>query len=65
MAAGDELFDGRLGPDAASALIAQTGARVLLSDCLPGRAEIGPLVRPLGFMEQRFGCARRYVRTGG
>ena len=60
----DQLFDGRLGPAAASALIADAGARVLLSDCLPGRAEIEPLVAPLGFVEQRFGCVRRYVRAG-
>jgi hypothetical protein len=59
----DQLFDGHLGPAAARALIARARARVLLSDCVRGRAEIDRLVAPLGFVEQRFGCARRYVRV--
>ncbi len=56
----DRLFDGRLRPDAARALVTRTGAALLISDCAHPR----PLSRALGPMiafTQRFGCARVYL----
>jgi hypothetical protein len=59
-----ELFDGRLGPAAARALVRLTRARFAVSDCRHGAdlsRSLGPLVRSV----RRFGCAEVYELNGG
>jgi hypothetical protein len=33
----------------------------VISDCLPGRADLSRLLRPLGFRTRSYGCARIYA----
>jgi hypothetical protein len=59
----NRLFTGRMRPAAARALVAASGARVLVADC----RHHGNLARPLRSLlatERRFGCARVYVLRG-
>jgi hypothetical protein len=52
----EDLFGGRLDRAAAEALVRESGARFVLSDC-HGRADIGPLIERVTDPPQRFGCA--------
>lgn len=58
----DDLFDGRVSPARVQRQIAVGHIAVVISDCLPGRAELARSLRPLGFQERRYGCARLYRR---
>jgi hypothetical protein len=58
----DALFDGHVGPVAARRVIGAAGIRVVISDCLPGRAGLSRLLVPLGFTSRSYGCARVYRR---
>jgi hypothetical protein len=50
------MFDGKLGPDTVAALLASLKPRVVINDCIPGRARLSLL----GYTETRYGCARLY-----
>jgi len=52
----ENLFDGRLSPAQAQALVQRSGARFLLSDC-HGRADITRTVAGFTDPPQRYGCA--------
>lgn len=60
----DDVFDGRVGRAVIQRVIATRRVSVVISDCLPGRVELAGALRPLGFREQRYGCARMYRRGG-
>lgn len=57
------LFTGELSPPAVRAVIAAAGASTVVSDCLPGRADLTGALAPLGFRPRRDGCERVYVRA--
>jgi len=59
----DALFDGRAAKTQAQALIEQSEITIVISDCLPGRADLTGTLRPLGFQKRRYGCAAVYRRT--
>jgi len=63
-AAGNGFFDGRVSERAVQRLVDDHRVGVVVEDCLPGRAELSETLAPLGFDEQRFGCARLYQRKG-
>jgi hypothetical protein len=54
-----DLFEGRLAPSRARAVVRATRARFLLADCRP-TAELGRMLGPLIRSEHVFGCARVY-----
>ena len=54
--AAELLFDGRLTPARARALVRASRARFLYSDC-HGRANIDRVVAPFTYPPRRFGCA--------
>lgn len=57
--AAEALFAGRMAPERAAALVRDSGARYLLSDC-HGRGDVGPSVAGVARLERRFGCAAVY-----
>ena len=56
----DALFAGT--ESATRAAASARGVRAVVSDCLPGRADLSSVLAPLGFRERRFGCERLYER---
>jgi hypothetical protein len=58
----DLLFDGRLTPAATLRVVRGNGITSVVTDCLPGRADFSRLLAPLGFVTERYGCARVYRR---
>ena len=36
--------------------------RIVISDCLPGRVNLSPVLGPLGFRRRVYGCAQIYQR---
>jgi hypothetical protein len=58
--AAEELFGGELEPAEARALARRSGARFLLSDCKPHRADLRADLAPLLRDVHEFGCARIY-----
>jgi hypothetical protein len=56
----DELLAGELVPAEARALVRRSGARFLLSDCRPHRADLRADLAPLLRDVHEFGCARVY-----
>jgi hypothetical protein len=63
-AGSDQFFGGRETPQAAERLINRGRISLVAVDCLRGRAELSTVLHPLGFTEQRYGCARLYLRGG-
>jgi hypothetical protein len=59
---GNLLFDHRLAPGAARRLVRREGITVIVGDCLRGRPDLSKLLAPLGFVTDRYGCARVYRR---
>ena len=71
VARSEALFTGRLGPAAAAALVRESGAVFLFSDC-QRRADLSAVLAPLLSSTRRFGCATVYevrpaalARSGG
>jgi hypothetical protein len=62
-AGSDDLFDGRVSAADADRLVAARRIGLVISDCLPGRTDLLPALRPLGFSATRYGCATLYRRT--
>jgi hypothetical protein len=61
----DELFDARLAPAAARALVRESGAAFAVSDCRH-HADLRPALAPLTRSVRRFGCAEVIeLRSGG
>jgi hypothetical protein len=60
--ASDFLFDGRITPSATQRVIRRNGITSVVTDCLPGRADLLGVLAPLGFVADRYGCARVYRR---
>ncbi len=58
--AAEELFGGELEPVEARALVRRSGARFLLSDCKPHRADLRADLAPVLRDVREFGCARVY-----
>jgi hypothetical protein len=56
------LFDGGLDPTATRRLLRGSRIASVVTDCLPGRADLSHLLAPLGFVTERYGCARVYRR---
>lgn len=52
----EQMFDGELAANKVVALLAALKPRVVINDCLPGRARLSLL----GYTETRSGCARLY-----
>nr|MDQ4042143.1 hypothetical protein [Actinomycetota bacterium] len=59
----EQLFSGRMAPQDAVVLVRATGARFLLAGCAH-RADLRPLLRPLGATTRRFGCATVHELSG-
>ena len=55
-----DLFEGRLRPDEARALVRRSRAAFLLSDCASGHADLRPVLGPLVRSTRELGCARVY-----
>jgi hypothetical protein len=60
--ASDDLFDGRLSLAITARLIGSRRPSVVISDCLPGRADLSDLLGRFGFITRSYGCARIYQR---
>lgn len=58
--ASNALFNGSLSSSAAVRLVEQSGARVVISDCKRGRADLSRVLRRVGFTDQAYGCAHVY-----
>jgi hypothetical protein len=56
------LFDGRLSVGVARRVIDAGRVRVVISDCLPGRADLPSVLAPLGFRARSYSCARVWSR---
>jgi hypothetical protein len=56
------LFAGRLAPAATIRVVREDRVTSVVSDCLPGRADLSRVLAPLGFVTTRYGCARVYRR---
>ncbi len=60
--ASDFLFDGGITPAATQRVVRDNGITSVVTDCLPGRADLLKVLAPLGFVADRYGCARVYRR---
>jgi hypothetical protein len=63
IAGANAFFAGQLDQAQIRRLIAAQRIRFVISDCLPGRADLSTALGPLGFRTERYGCARIYARV--
>ena len=61
-AGGDQLFNRLTAPIHLQRVISAQQIRIVISDCLPGRVNLSPVLGPLGFRRRVYGCAQIYQR---